>query len=562
MKNYPLKVCLLSLVLSFFLATSSSAQSLLIPYRVANKWGLSDTLGKMVLPAQYDEVQFSLYKNDYSLYKVKAYNLPWNVFYVKKDQLIGIAGAQEIIKPLYSKITCVEQAYYLAFRNNSYAQILTLKGKNILPKGYTYNRQIWSSTGAEYSGYDSHFIFDVDDSLGMRCVYYYNLVNPALSGILISKCADIDAKSSSASDDGMVLQLSKRDAYGYSYVLINYDVQLKRLRVVKQGSSLDDLRQKQPSGYGFGGYGGGSGSGIGAEGVPADMGDRKLDKAVAKKGSLMWKDGKLSIESFEQGYHNGNYRTLRTSVPVQLPNGASNVQVAYYKHGHSEPAYRVQTDSGLFDLYNYVKFSQNGKQFLMLGVKPLAQGYDSIEQIFNPTMPEGERYQLIVGNRNASNHFEFGLIDLKGKILIPLSYQKINWMNGQKPEGRRLYLDDYWVVKKAGKFGIIHSNNVLVFPIVYDSIYLHCGYLEASTYYVMKKDSLYSALVAINQQPYLKNDHRYKTVPLVLKYRPTDVLYLPNKGSRAPAFKLLELSNDKGEVMGYASVNGFLYFKD
>jgi hypothetical protein len=78
----------------------------------------------------------------------------------------------------------------------------------------------------------------------------------------------------------------------------------------------------------------------------------------------------------------------------------------------------------------------------------------------------------------------------------------------------------------------------------------------------LKKDSLYSALVAINQQPYLNNDHRYKTVPLVLKYPPTDVLYLPRKGNKSSAFKLLELSNDKGEVMGYSSVNGLLFFKD
>ncbi len=547
----------LVILLCFLFINNLHTQSLLIPYRVANKWGLSDTLGKMVLPAQYDGVQFSLYKNDYSLFKSKKYNLPWNVFYVQKDQLIGIAGAQEIIKPKYAKITCIEQAYYLALSNNDYVQIFTLKGKNILPKGYTYNRQIWSSPGAEYTGYDSHFIFDVDDSLGMRCVYYYNRVNPALSGILISKCSDIDAKSSSASNDGMILQLSKRDAYGYTYALVDYDVQLKRLRIVKKGPSLDDVREPQSNGYGFGGD-----DGIGYGDVPADRGDRMIDKAAAKNGSFMWKDGKLSIESFDQGYYKGRYMTLRTSVPVQLPDGISNVHVAYYKHSHSEPSYRVQTDSGLFAIYNYVKFMQNRKQFLMLGVKPLAQGYDSIEQIFNPTMPEGERYQFIVGNRNANNQLAFGLIDLNGKILIPLSYQKINWMNDQKPEGRRLYLDDYWVVKKAGKFGIIHSNNSNVFPIVYDSIYLKCGYLEASTFYVLKKDSLYSALVAINQQPYLYNDHRYKTVPLVLKYPPTDVLYLPRKGNESSEFKLIEIRNDKGDVVGYSSVNGFLYFKD
>jgi hypothetical protein len=328
---------------------------------------------------------------------------------------------------------------------------------------------------------------------------------------------------------------------------------------MKKGSSLDDVREQANSGYGFGD---GGDMGYGDVPVAVDRGDRAFDKNAAKKGSFMWKDGKLSIESFDQGYLNGRYKTIRTSVPVQLPNGASSVQVAYYKHSQSEPSYRVQTDSGLYAIYNYVKFMQNGKQFLMLGINPLAQGYDSIEQIFNPTLPEGERYQFIVGNRNASNQLAFGLIDLNGKILIPLSYQKINWKNDQKPEGRRLYLDDYWVVKQAGKFGIIHSNNSNVFPIVYDSIYLKCGYLEASTYYVLKKDSLYSALVAINQQPYLNNDHRYKMVPLVLKYPPTDVLYLPRKGNKASAFKLLELLNDKGDLIGYSSVNGFLYFKD
>ena len=536
-----------------------SAQSQLIPYRVANKWGLADTLGKMVLPAVYDDVQFSLYKNDYSFYKVKTYNLPWNVFYTKKNGLYGVASSKEIIKPIHSKITCIEQAYYLAFSNNDYAQIYNLKGKNILPKSYTYNRQIWSNSGTEYTGYDAHFIFDVDDSLGNRCVYYYNSVNPALSGVLISNCFDIDAKSSSASDDGMILQLRKRDTYGYSFVKIDYDVRLKRLSVVKKGSSLDDVRGQDNSGFGSGA---GDGMRFDDVPVPVDMGDRDIEKAAAKKGSFMWKDEKLSLESREQGYYKGRYQTLKTSVPFQLPDGASNVQVAYYQYGYSESSYKVQTDSGLFAIHNYVKFNLNGKQYLLVGNKPIEQGFDSIKQIYNPAMPEGQRFQFVVAVRNASKQLDFGLIDLEGKIIIPLQCQKLDCMKDQKPDGRRLYLDGYWLVKKDNKFGLVYYNQKEIVPVVYDSIYLKCGYLEASTYYVLKKDNLYSAFVPFNQQPYLNNDHRYIKVPLVLKHPVSDVLYLPGKNRNSSRFILLELRNEKGELIGYTNVKGFSYFKD
>ena len=99
-------------------------------------------------------------------------------------------------------------------------------------------------------------------------------------------------------------------------------------------------------------------------------------------------------------------------------------------------------------------------------------------------------------------------------------------------------------------------------PVFYDSIYLKCGSLEASTYYVLKKDSLYSAFVPVNQQPYLNNDHRYIKVPLVLKQPVSDVLYLPGKIRNSSRYILLELRNEKGELMGYTNVKGFSYFKD
>ena len=537
-----------------------SAQSQLIPYRVANKWGLADTLGKMVLPASYDEVQFRLYKNDHSLIKVNTYNLPWNVFYTKKNGLYGVAGSKEIIKPLYSKIVCVEQAYFLAFGVNELTEIYNLKGKLILPKGYTYNRQIWSTSGEEYTGYDAHFIFDVDDSLGNRCVYYYNSVNPALSGVLISNCFDIDAKSSSGSDDGMILQLRKRDTYGYSFVKIDYDVRLKRLSVVKKGETIEDMRSKGSDGYG---YGNGSADGwdVDAPMVPNEDFEAK-SRITIKKGFFMWKFGKLSIESREQVNVNGRYQTINTTVPIQLPNGASNVQVDYFQHGYYESSYKVQTDSGLFTIHNYVKFNLNGKQYLLLGTKPMEQGYDSIKQIYNPSMPEGQRFQFVVAIRNASNQLEFGLIDLEGKIIIPLQYQKLDCMKDQKPDGRRLYLDGYWLVKKENKFGLMYYNQKEIVPMVYDSIYLKCGYLEASTYYVLKKDNLYSAFVPVNQQPYLNNDHRYIKVPLVLKHPVSDVLYLPGKNRNSSRFLLLELRNEKGDLIGYTNVKGFSYFKD
>lgn len=547
------------LILCLLCLSKLAAQSQLIPYRVANKWGLADTLGKMVLPANYDEVQFSLYKNDYSLFKVKTYNLPWNVFYTKKNGLYGVASSKEIIKPLYSKIACVDQAYFLAFGVNENTELYNLKGKLILPKGYIYNRQIWATSGEEYTGYDAHFIFDVDDSLGNRCVYYYNSVNPALSSVLISNCFDIDAKSSSASDDGMILQLRKRDTYGYSFVKIDYDKRLKRLSVVKKGSSLDDVREQASSEFGFGA---GDGMGYG-DNIPVDMymGD-DIDKAAAKKGSFMWKDEKLSLESREQGYYKGRYQNLKTSVPFQLPNGASNIQVAYYQYGYSESSYKVQTDSGLFAIHNYVKFMRNGKQYLLVGTKPLEQGFDSIKQIYNPSMPEGQRFQFVVAVRNASMQLEFGLIDLEGKIIIPLQYQKLDCLKDQKPDGRRLYLDGYWLVKKDNKFGLMYYNQKEIVPVVYDSIYLKCGYLEASTYYVLKKDSLYSAFVPVNQQPYLNNDHRYIKVPLVLKHPVSDVLYLPGKNRNSSRFLLLELRNEKGELIGYTNVKGIPFFKD
>ena len=126
---------LLVIIVVLFLSGEPFAQSpqILIPFRIGTKWGYSDTLGKIKIPAKFDTVSF----------------FDYNVFY-KGDHVIAIVQLNGkpmaitekgtvIVPPKYDFIRVMQQFAEFTFFVSSNGKFgVYKKGKELFPPIYDY----------------------------------------------------------------------------------------------------------------------------------------------------------------------------------------------------------------------------------------------------------------------------------------------------------------------------------------------------------------------------------------------------------------------------------------
>lgn len=159
---------LLFFAVSLFAQKAPPKSNILVPYRVKNLWGLSDTLGKINVQPIYKAVK-NFHHYDYgkvkSLFVVttskgdavidenqkvwlneltsKAYDSvlpdPYNpkYIYVFKSGKMGVfAGGKELIKPIYTEVTAEENESFLVCEKYGIFGLINSKGVMVIPMEY------------------------------------------------------------------------------------------------------------------------------------------------------------------------------------------------------------------------------------------------------------------------------------------------------------------------------------------------------------------------------------------------------------------------------------------
>lgn len=168
-----MKKCILFLLLSCSLAAQNKVSNkVLIPYRDKNLWGLSDTLGKVVVKPFAKEIkQFVIstnkkYNSRYVVKTNKSYfvidqnktvllpetnvydsivvdNYYLNNFYVYKNGKAGVyTKGKQLIACQYDKITAEANDSYFVYKNELQG-LINSQGKLIIPIEYTNIYQSW-----------------------------------------------------------------------------------------------------------------------------------------------------------------------------------------------------------------------------------------------------------------------------------------------------------------------------------------------------------------------------------------------------------------------------------
>ena len=155
------------IIVVLFLSIESFAQSpqILIPFRVATKWGYSDTLGKIKIPAKYDTVYFfdynTVYKGDHVIAIVKFNGKPTAItekgvvivppkydfikvmqqsaeitFFVSNKGKFGVyRNGKELFPPIYDYMDVTSYGHFKVHKDNKWG-LINDAGKIVIPIAY------------------------------------------------------------------------------------------------------------------------------------------------------------------------------------------------------------------------------------------------------------------------------------------------------------------------------------------------------------------------------------------------------------------------------------------
>lgn len=518
-------------LLSLFITCLVCSQEVLVPFRVGDKFGLSDINGKMKLEPKYD---FINPEKD------------GNFTFSNKETSGLISGNKEIITlPGEYKFEVVKGKFIVAKakiyvkdergreRKESRKKLFTLKGKPIINKEYKNISLVHgygSATESDYIIFIVHIIFNDDD----QAVYVFDSQKQKITQTLFSKLSGIEVTKRNSVNNEVLLNVFSKEGK-YEKFLMDYN-----------GGSVvispSDGKNLPVAGTGHGG-------------PKVEMADRDYMNAVPTPDREM--SGKIGgprknyyntllaldrniVTVVYKGYY--SQKEIK-SEKVELPGSSTDIKLGAWLQ-------TFESSDKSQNVYNYVTYSVNGKKGLLitdsLHIKP---AYDELTLVKfkkgNSNFPA-----LIVGNKDKAGNMKYGIISEKGEALVPMQYDKIDYLLDETySRGQSVKtLEDYMIVQKDRKYGIINYKNVELLPVKYTEI-IRKSDSYAITYTLRNGDKYGILKFEMN----VKKDFADALFPYPVGFVLKD--YAGIKGK-----EMIWLEKDD-RLFCYARPDGFLYYK-
>lgn len=517
--------------LSIFLILATftlKSQNLLIPYRDGVTWGLSDTLGNILVKPVYDRVVFQ--------------ETGCEFFITIKNQRYGIVSNREIIKPVFENIS---GSYYFEADSTINSKKVTYffngNGDHLFPNNYKSMELISRIELNPHYDYDYPpkkplFLFFLGyDTLGKTGLFCYNVLDPKASKLLIESKnhTDLDFETRSIDPNHKVF------LFGDKHILVSYDLKQKKLSVMKfntaealkkaeskirEDNEKESVESKQPS---------------------VIIQDSNIKKYTPPKVRIrsMYElvDGELLLRSSYENLQGLTYHT--TSKKVDLNSKAYSISIEIGFTGE------IKEDTAI-NYSTYVLYKKNNKHGFIWGGKIIPNIYDSLYLI------RCDSFQyFIFGVRDSTGIMKLGTMKPDGTIIIAPEYNEISYKIFSYYNYINVASSYQWIVKKGSKFGIITPKNKIILDFVYDTIF------KANHLIHLNKNGLYGVYYSRYPDEYFK-----APVFLIEPFTPYKVLRIVNLPRTNDITKnyiqILELVDQEGRIVGYANPNGLKYFKN
>ena len=566
MRYYCIVIC------CFILSISGVCQQVLVPFKVGDKYGLSDLKGKLIISAVYDNVAWqedAYFETTNKIILNDTLETSPNNFFLRKNDLITVKGliykGKEILnnEPFNSfriypgkfiiakcesrahKFT--KEKYEQYHHREKFSALLNIYGKNVYPDNFK-SLQALDTLTVEIKGNKiaKFILFSCENFTYQNSLFVYNIDKQEITDWLLKDVQKLHINRTINPEKSIYVDY-KDEEYHEASAIINYGTGkfvFNKIKLGKKESKYKDVIEERPM------YGNGGMEDMAVVEMPVQ---ERMETHYPKPPFVpfyQFKGDSLFYEASEdQKYY------------INLPDDMNML--------YTSPVYKRQTQPVIYQHKN--KFGLIIKNSVTDAI------YDSIFYL-------GKQYLVYL---KLDNGYKCGVIDENGKIVVPPVYDSIQtqlkefavgydynhtWFKVQPKKDYSSYYNkeiknnyvktpsDKLLVFRNGKCGILSINNNVIIPVDYDVIASNGSstwFASRSDYFILKKNNLYG----ITQVEFNKEQNKLMmTNTLEPLFTAIPSYYYPNYYS-VKGLKLFALYNDKFEFKGFANEKGFLYSK-
>lgn len=498
-------------MLALLLGASETFSQVLVPYRSGKLWGLADTLGKIKLVPQYDEIDASVTSDYWKLMK-RGYQF----FVVRKGKHYGLLNRTQIImEPKYHKLRLDS---LFVEEDNSDPKNPTLGGSRVMIYDLR-GKLLIADTVQQVEAINNkslgrNLLFSVMAEHKKAGIFWYDSKEQKILQWVIK---NVNYVAASTNQDQLGVYVQQDPKGPETFYSIDFKPQSKayqaKLAAVPRPQAQISYEEMRRS----------SGPGSSVENFFV----RDIEFKIIK-GNII------------QLRRDGHYQDRRTKADtIKFNIGCDTAWVSKFLFGgsltsHSTYSYNTNsrlkaTDTG-FNFQDYLLYRKNGKLGVIIEQAVIPPLYDEI-RYFMAGIYE-KPYFLVA--RTVAGKQKWGVVKSDGTLVLPIVYDEIIRGNGGGGS---------WVLKKDNLYGLANYLGKIIVPATYEHIIPG----EHFSGFLIEDKGKYGFI-----NPW---EGMFAVCKPVFSYKIQGPAWFGN-------YAVWELVDSNGKSLGYGDGKDFLYFKD
>ena len=493
---------------------NSFSQSVLVPYRVGDKFGFADLKGNMIIPADYDypilrqrypKGFFCAQKNDktttvISNNKIIIQDSECSDFEIHTNKFIG-AKKEKIYGE--NKSFKTKEEYLDYDKKREYITLFNLKGENVYPENFKAMRVIdTAGVSIKNKKLCKYIAFISSNFDNQKSIFVYDCDLQKITEWLAKDYHTIEIAERNYYGEKREFRVKKTPVDAEEKIKLVYDGKKFKLNSIKPKNpnketdyvtnreGLEDMGLEEPNPFG-------DGDDVFVSEYPSNSNSNKIQQ---RHISTHFKiaDGKIY-------YLETEYKKDTIVKEISLAYPIENAQI----ENKNRSLELFTSNEKKVISQNLVLYKSNNKYGILISdtisIKPI---YDSIIYInyYSNKNNEYAHYFLVGIKDKTSQKMNVGTIDIYGNTVIPMVYESIDFRDYDRWGGRRgpekpefynsVYLTE-WLIKKDGKYGYISPTNSIILKVDYDQITQNDrDFMYFENYFkTLKKGNKYGAII-------------------------------------------------------------------
>jgi hypothetical protein len=492
--------------------SNSFSQSVLVPYRVGDKFGFADLKGNMVIPAAYDypilrrrypKGFFCADKNGkktvISDHKIIIQDSECSDFEIHENKFIGAKKEKNYgeAKSFKTKEELLEYD-----KKRAYYSLFNLKGENVYPENFR-SLHVIDTAGESIKNKErcKHIAFISYNFDNQKSIFVYDCDLQKITEWLAKDYHTIETAESDYYGEKKEFKVKKTPENSEEILQLVYDGKKFKLNNIKPNKQnqeeeyvtdrehLDALGSSNPGAFG-------DGDDFFVSESPSDPNSNEIQKRYISTHFKII-NGKIF---YLQSEHKKD--TIKTEINLPYP-----IEKTQIENKNRSLELFTSNEKKVIS-QNLVLYKTNNKYGILISdtiqIKPI---YDSIIFLHSYDWEDHQAYNFLVGVKDAANQkMNFGTIDIFGNTVIPMVYESIEFREfdlwggrrgNPEPEFYNSTSQKEWKVKKDCKYGYISAKDSIILKAEYDEIKQNDSenmYFE-NNFKILKKGDKYGAIV-------------------------------------------------------------------